>query len=295
MRKLLFVMNPFAGQKKANKHLAQIIGLCNVAGFEVTAYMTTGPGDAAEIVERRAADFDLVVCAGGDGTLNETVTGLLRAGADCPLGYIPCGSTNDFANSLKLSLQPVQAVRDILSGSVHACDVGAFGPDRNFVYVASFGAFTRVSYATPQSAKNYLGRLAYVLGGIQELAQIRATHARFELEDETIEDDFIFCAVTNTTSVGGLLTLDPKQVDMGDGRFELILVRQPRDIQELQACANALRTQKYDCSAITFRSVPRLTVHLDPDTVWTLDGERCSGSGRIEIRNLRHALRLARP
>lgn len=292
MQKILFVMNPFAGQRKANRLLPEIISLFNNAGWEVTTFMTTGPGSGAEIVEPRAKDYDLVVCAGGDGTLNETITGLLRSGAACPVGYIPCGSTNDFAASLKLSLNPLQAAQDIIDGVPTEYDVGEFGGERYFAYVASFGAFTRVSYTTPQSVKNALGHLAYVLESIQELTQIRATHVRFELEDEVIEDEFIFGAITNTTSVGGVLTLDPKQVDMRDGKFELLLVRMPKDIQELHECSNALRTQNYDCRVMTFRSVSDMTILPDPEMVWTLDGERCAGSGRICVKNLHHAVRL---
>lgn len=292
MQKLLFVMNPVAGQRKANRFLPEIITLFNNAGYEVTTFMTSGPGNGTEIVEARAKDFDLVVCAGGDGTLNETVTGVLRAGAACPIGYIPCGSTNDFASSLKLSANPLQAAQDIIDGVPTEYDVGKFGDDRYFVYVASFGAFTRVSYTTPQSVKNALGHLAYVLEGIQELAQIRATHARFVLDGETIEDEFIFGAITNTTSVGGVLTLDPKQVDMRDGKFELLLVRLPRDLTELHECANALRTQQYDCNVITFRSVSELTVCPDPEMPWTLDGEREDGHEVIKVQNLHHAVKL---
>ncbi len=292
MQKMLFVMNPFAGQKKANRFLPEILSVFNGAGYEVTTFMTSGPGNGTEIVQARAKDYDLVVCAGGDGTLNEVVTGLLRCGAQCPIGYIPCGSTNDFAASLKLSTNPLQAAKDIVEGAPVPLDVGKFGDDRYFVYVASFGAFTRVSYSTPQNVKNALGHLAYVLESIQELTQIRATHVRFDLEDETIEDEFIFGAVTNTTSVGGVLTLDPKLVDMRDGKFELLLVRLPRDMQELHECANALRTQKYDCNVITFRRVSELLILPNPEMIWTLDGEREEGHPRIPVRNLHQAIKL---
>ena len=183
MRKLLFLVNPNAGQRRVNKSLTDIIGIFNEGGYEVTVFLTNGPGNGTQIVQERAADYDLVVCAGGDGTLNEIITGVLRAGADCPVGYIPCGSTNDFASTLKLSMDVVQAAKDIMVGAPVKYDVGRWG-DRYFVYIASFGAFTRVSYTTPQNLKNALGHLAYVLSGIQELPQIRNIPMALELDGQ---------------------------------------------------------------------------------------------------------------
>ncbi len=291
MQKLLFLMNPNAGQRKANRFLPEIIALFNEGGYEVTVFMTAGPGDGARIVEPRAKDYDLIVCAGGDGTLNETITGVLRAGADVPIGYIPCGSTNDFASTMKLSPNPLQAAKDILLGKGISYDVGKFH-DRYFSYIASFGAFTRVSYETPQSLKNALGHLAYVLSGITELPQIRDIPMRIELEDEVIEDDFLFGAVSNSTSVGGVLMLNPELVDLRDGKFEVILVRMPKDMNELSQCALALQNQTYDCAAIRFKRVCRLRVHQAPAVVWTLDGERAEGREVIDIENLHQAIRL---
>ena len=216
MKKMLFIMNPFAGQKRANRQLSDLLLMFANAGYDVITHMTTGTGSAVEAVERLAGEVELIVCCGGDGTFNETVSGLLKSGADVKLGYIPAGSTNDFAASLKLSTNILQAAQDILEGEATPYDVGKFG-DRYFSYVASFGAFTRASYATPQSVKNALGHTAYVLEGIQELSQIRKEHIRMEMDGEVVEDDFLFGAICNSTSVGGILTLDPKQVDMADG------------------------------------------------------------------------------
>ncbi len=293
MRKLLFLVNPTAGQRRVNKFLTDIIGIFNEGGYEVTVFLTTGPGSGTGIVEARAADYDLVVCAGGDGTLNESITGLMEAGADCPIGYIPCGSTNDFASTLKLSMDVVQAARDIMLGRPEEYDLGKWG-ERYFSYIASFGAFTRVSYATPQNLKNALGHLAYVLSGIQELPQIRSIPMSLELDGERVEGKYIFGAVSNSTSVGGVFTLDPRLVDLRDGKFEVILVRLPRDMNELAACISAIQSGTYDCAAITFRSVSRLTVCQDPAVVWTLDGERAEGQQEIPIENLHRAIRLVR-
>ena len=291
MRKLLFLVNPNAGQRRVNKSLTDIIGIFNESGYEVTVFLTNAPGSGTGIVQERAKDYDLVVCAGGDGTLNETVTGVLRAGAVCPVGYIPCGSTNDFASTLKLSMDVVQAAKDIMMGAPVEYDVGRWG-DRYFVYIASFGAFTRVSYTTPQNLKNALGHLAYVLSGIQELPQIRNIPMALELDGQVLDGEYLFGAVANSTSVGGVFTLDASQVDLRDGKFEVILVRMPRDMAELTQCATALQNHTYDCAAITFRSVSRLRVHQDPALLWTLDGERAEGGDVVEIENLHRAIRL---
>ena len=291
MKKMLFLMNPYAGTRRANRYLADILTIFNRAGYTVITHMTAGPGDGQQVVERMAPHVDTVVCCGGDGTFNETVNGVLRSGADVELGYIPAGSTNDFAASLKLPTNVLQAARDIAEGKAQSYDVGKFG-DRYFSYVASFGTFTRSSYATPQSIKNALGHTAYLLEGIQELSQIRPTHVRLELDDEVVEDDFIFGAISNSLSIGGILTLDPKQVDMRDGKFELLLVRAPRDLMEISDCIRALQTQKYNCAMITFLSTSHLTVHASPDMCWSLDGERQEGSGKIFVENLHHAITL---
>ena len=293
MRKLLLLVNPNAGQRRVNKLLTEVIGVFNEGGYEVTVFLTTGPGSGIRIVEERAGAYDLVVCAGGDGTLNETITGILRSGADCPIGYIPCGSTNDFAATLKLSTDIVQAARDIMLGKPEEHDLGRWG-ERYFTYIASFGAFTRVSYSTPQNLKNALGHLAYVLSGITELPQIRSIPMRLELDGEPVEGKYLFGAVSNSTSVGGVITLDPHLVDLRDGKFEVILVRLPKDPAELAQCITALQNHTYDSAAITFRSVSSLTVHQDPSLVWTLDGERAEGAEEIHIENLHRAIRLVR-
>ena len=292
MKKLLFIMNPFSGQKKANKVLPEILMLFSQAGYDIRTAMTTGPGAATRYAAEWGAESDLVVCCGGDGTLNETITGLLIAGVDTPVGYIPSGTTNDFASSLKLSHNPIQAARDILEGGAIPYDAGRFG-ERYFAYVASFGAFTKASYAVPQNIKNALGHTAYVLGGISELSQLKKEHVRMEIDGEVIEDDFIFGAICNSTSIGGILTLDPKQVDMGDGYFEIMLVRAPQNLVEIAECLSALQIQQYDnCSMITFRSARSVQITADPFMAWSLDGEKADGYREVRVDNLHHAIRL---
>ena len=289
--KILFVMNPKAGTKKAQKYLADILGEFCGAGHTVITHVTAGPGDAIQAVIRYSTEEDLVVCCGGDGTFNETVNGIMQCGIHVPIGYIPAGSTNDFAASLKLPTQPIKAARAILEGKPVRYDIGQFG-SRYFSYVASFGAFTKASYATPQSVKNTLGHTAYILEGIQELSQIRPIHVKLELDEEVIEDDFLFGAISNSTSVGGILTLDPQQVDMQDGKFEILLVRAPRKMGEISECIQALSTQRYNCQMITFRSSSHVRVTADENMVWTLDGERAEGASILDIYNLKQAIRL---
>ena len=291
MKKLLFILNPFSGQKKANKHLPEIIQMFNEAGYETVVHVTAGHGDATRAVLRQGADKDLIVCCGGDGTLNETITGILNAGLDVPLGYIPSGTTNDFASSLKLSHNVLQAAQDILLGEPVAYDVGRFG-DRYFSYVASFGAFTKSSYIVPQNVKNALGHAAYVLGGISELSQIRNEHLRLELDGQVVEDDFLFGAICNSTSIGGILTLDPKVVDMADGYMEILLVRAARNLTELAECITAVQAQTYNCAMITFRSAKSVKIYADPGMDWTLDGEREEGHAEVNVENLHHAVRI---
>ncbi len=291
MKRMLFVMNPYAGVRRANRCLPDILATFNRGGYDVTVYMTAGPGDAVGYVAARAAEVDAVVCCGGDGTFNETISGMLQSGADVPIGYIPAGSTNDFAASLGLPTNILTAAQSIVEGEPVRYDVGMFGT-RYFSYVASFGAFTRTSYATPQNVKNALGHTAYVLAGISELSQIRALHVALELDGERVEDDFIFGAISNSTSVGGILTLDPKQVDMQDGKFEVLLVRAPRDLGELSECIRALQRQVYNCAMLTFRSAKTIHITADPTMDWTLDGEREPGHAEVTVQNLHGAVRV---
>ncbi len=291
MKKMLFVMNPNAGMRKARRYLSEILGAFCQAGYQVTTHITSGPGDAVKAVAYYAHETELIVCCGGDGTFNETVNGLLQSGCDVPIGYIPAGSTNDFAASLHIPTQPLEAVRSIIGGVPVPYDIGRFR-DRYFTYVASFGAFTRTSYATSQSVKNALGHTAYLLNGIKDISQIHSTHVKVELDDEVIEDDFIFGAVSNSTSVGGILTLDPTRVDMRDGKFEVLLVRAPKKMGELTQCLQALQSKKYNCQMLTFRSSSRIRVTADPNMDWTLDGEHAAGAQELEIDNCHLAIRL---
>ncbi len=292
MKKLLILMNPCAGKKRAARVLADIIAIFNRGGYDVTVYMTAARADATRVAAERAAEFDVLVCIGGDGTFNEVVSGIRQSGCSTPLGYIPAGSTNDFANSLKLSKDFARAAADIVQGTAHPLDIGRFN-DRFFSYIASFGAFTRASYATPQSMKNTLGHLAYLLAGIKELTAIRSQHLRFTTPDGTVyEDDYIFGAVSNSTSVAGVLSLAPELVDMNDGLFELLLIRKPKSLLELSDCVLALTTQDYDTPMLTLTSAARLTIDAPEKMDWTLDGERAEGAKQIVAENLHSAVQV---
>ncbi|MBR4195002.1 MAG: YegS/Rv2252/BmrU family lipid kinase [Oscillospiraceae bacterium] len=292
MKRLLLIMNPAAGMKKANPHLLEILSVFDRAGYECVVHFTQKQGDGTQLTMEGGGQADLVVCIGGDGTFNEVITGVVRADIKTPIGYIPAGSTNDFAASLGLSKNVIQAAQDIVAGRPQAYDIGRFR-ERCFTYVASFGAFTKTSYATSQSVKNALGHLAYILGGIKELSSLHRYHVTLTLDNgEQEAGDYIFGAVSNSTSVGGILTLDPDIVDMNDGLFELLLVKYPENMVQLAEVIRALTSQKYDSPSIVFRPARRVTVEADPGMDWTLDGEFAQGSERIEIENLHSAVNI---
>lgn len=295
MKKLLFITNPCAGQKKARRYLADMLDIFNRAGYSVLTHLTAAPGEATAICRELAGEVERVVCCGGDGTLNETVAGLMESGVRVPLGYVPAGSTNDLAATLGLSSNILQAARDAVDGTPEALDIASFA-GRYFTYVASFGLFTRASYLTPQNAKNVLGHAAYVLGGIQELSQLRTYPICFRLPDGTvIEDEFLFGAMSNSTSVGGVLTLDKKRVSLTDGKFELLLIRAPKDLIELAECVRSLQRYTYDSPMLTFCNTDQVLITAPKDMDWTLDGEHEPGHEQVQVQCLQKAIDFIRP
>ncbi len=284
-------MNPCAGTKKANKYLTDILVLFGKNGYESTVHLTEAAGDGKNFVKQNAKNFDLIVAIGGDGTFNEVLEGVIKSGADVEIGYIPAGSTNDFANSLKLSKNILKAAGDIMDGTAVQIDIGSFN-GRNFSYVASFGAFAEVSYKTPQNVKNTLGHLAYAFEGIKDIANLKSKHLRFVADGTVIEDDFIFGAICNSTSVGGVINLDPKMVDLSDGLFELLLIRLPKDLFELNEIVVALSSKKYKTKMITFISAKSILIETTENINWTLDGEYARGEEIIKVENLNKAIKL---
>jgi len=291
MKKLLLILNPIAGTKKVAKSLTEIISQFNRGDYDVHVYVTACKADATSTVKELGKDADLIVCCGGDGTLNETITGIIESEIDVPIGYIPSGSTNDFASSFSLPTDIMKAAECILEGVPTPCDVGKFG-DNYFSYVASFGAFTKASYNTPQSVKNALGSVAYVLEGIEELSSINKEHIRLVIDGEEIENDFLFGAICNSTSIGGIITLKPDLVDMSDGEFEILLVKAPKDIQELGELIFALASKNYDCNMITLHKGSNIKIYTESEMTWSLDGERTEGAKFIEIQNLKNRVNI---
>ena len=292
--RILLVLNPCAGQWRANRVLAEIIRTILDGGYRCETFVTARRGDCTDYVAEHAKEFDRVICAGGDGTLNETIAGMLRAGAETPIGYIPCGTTNDFAASLGLSTDIDQAAADAVGGVPSAFDVGAFG-DRYFTYTASCGAFTKASYSTPQSMKNLMGHLAYIFEGIKDLPSIRPTHLKITTEAREIEDDFIFCSITNSTSVGGILKLNAERVALNDGLFEVILVRRPLTAMQLSSIIHGVTTMDLPNEMIHFFTAREILVRSDVPVEWTLDGEHAEGGSEVMMRNLHSAVRIMLP
>ena len=292
-RKLLFIVNPTAGQKKIVGNMTQIVQIFCAAGYIPTVLTTQYAGHAAEMAEKYAADFDLVVCAGGDGTLNETLSGLMRGGHDKPVGYLPCGTTNDLGSTLGLSSSLIQAAQDVVTGSEFLLDLGSFN-GRSFVYTASFGAFTSVSYETPQAFKNVLGHLAYLLTGAGEILKLKPIAARIETDAGDFEGDFLFGSVNNSTSLAGILTIDRDLVKLDDGLHELLLVDMPKNAIDLGKLLVNLAQKRFE-DGLHLLSVSRLTMQTEQPIDWTLDGECEKGNTHFEIRNLPRAARIIVP
>lgn len=293
MKNLLFIVNLKAGKTKSTAPLFDAVARFSQAGYLVRLFITTAGGDAYQAAAECGNDYDLVVCAGGDGTLNEVISGLMTLENRPSIGYLPNGSTNDFATSLKLSSNPSMAAAAIASGRATHLDVGRFNT-RFFAYVASFGAFTKASYSAPQAAKNALGHLAYILEGITDLDTLRPYRAKIEADGEIFEGKFIFGAVCNSTSLGGLVKLDPEKVQMDDGKFELLLLKMPKNPIDLQNLITGLLKMKYDMPGVIFRHVSHIRLTTEDNIPWSLDGEYAPSCPQVEIENLPQAITLIR-
>lgn len=296
--KLLLIMNPKSGVMLAPKYLSKIVERFSKAGYLTEILMTTARGDARMFAAEYGGDADIIVVSGGDGTLNEVIDGMLGAGHRCRLGYIPSGSTNDFANSIGLPESIFDCVDLIVQGEAENFDIGSFN-GRYFSYIASFGAFTSTSYTVPQNLKNMLGHTAYILGGIRDIMSIRPIHAKITTdrgsENETVnEGDFLFGAVCNSSSVAGILKLPESEIDMNDGLMEVFLIRMPKDIIALNDIAINMLNGSLKSSQIEFYSAKDIEVEIDPGTHWTLDGEYEEGSELCRITTINSAISLIR-
>ena len=297
MRRLLLIVNPASGTRQARRLISDFLGIFNEAGFLPSVYLTRERGEAARIARELGGETDIVAACGGDGTLNEVISGMLAGEHGTPIGYIPAGSTNDFATGFGLSTDMLQACRDVVSGAPRELDVGLFAPDRCFAYTASFGLFAAVSHSTPQSAKNILGHAAYVLEGIRSLADVRPLHMKVTAGGRTWEDDYLFGTVCNSTILGGgVLKLHEHQVHVSDGLFESILIPFPADLGTLARLLADVRARKYEDSPyVTFIRASRFVFESDPAIPWTLDGEKAPVARVQEIRNLPRAVRVVCP
>lgn len=290
-KNLLFILNPNAGKGEIRSKAVRILQLFSSAGYDALVSPTSRAGEIPEIIQRRANNIDLVVCCGGDGTLNETVTGLMKLDPRPPLGYLPAGTVNDFASSLGISKDLEGAAQAVLSGSPVDVDIGRFG-EQYFTYVAAFGAFTEVSYQTPQQSKNVFGRTAYVLEGLKRLTSLKSYQASIEYDSGACQGDYLFGMVSNSSSVGGLKLLDDAQISMNDGMFEILLIQKPDSLTEMQQVINAVLLHDYSSPLITAFRTSNLTVSCENETPWTLDGEFGGAPEKVEIENLHLALRV---
>lgn len=294
-KKMLFIYNPRAGKAKIRSNLLDIIDIFTKADYEVTAYPTQAQGDGlAAVKERQPGSYDLVVCSGGDGTLDEVVTGMMQCEDRIPIGYVPAGSTNDFANSLGIPKNMIRAAQGIVDGAPFYCDIGAFNDD-TFVYIAAFGIFTDVSYETRQDVKNVLGHMAYILEGMRRLSAVKSYKMRVESEELTAEGEFLFGMVTNSTSVGGFKRITGKYIELDDGRFEVTLIKRPANAMELNQIMTALLTGNINTQCMYCFKTERLKVYSDEEAAWTLDGEFGGRHTEVTILNKKHALQILVP
>lgn len=294
-KRLLLIVNPKSGREKMRGQLLRVTEILTRGGYEVTVYPTKERGDgtvrAAQIKQN---EYDRVVVCGGDGTLNEVITGLMNSGVKCTLGYIPSGTLNEWSSGLHIARDIPTAAKDIINGEMVELDIGKFD-DKYFSYTASFGAFTEASYSAPQDIKNVLGQAAYFFEGIKSLGNIKPIHLKFTADDREVEGDFLFGAISNSMSVGGIVKFNETTVKLNDGIFEVVLIKNPSSITEFQSILEGILRQDLDRKGIEFFHTKAITVSGGSDVSWTLDGEYAAGKDEIKIENIHSAIRLIAP
>ena len=291
MKKMLFVYNPKSGKGLIRNHLSAILETFAANNYDITVYPTGKAMDACRIVEKRAGEFELIVCSGGDGTLDEVVTGLMTSKSHVTIGYIPAGSTNDYASSLGIPRQMEQAARVIMEGEPFASDIGKFNDDY-FVYVAAFGMLTEVSYQTKQELKNVLGHAAYLVEGIKRVGSWKSCRLKLESDEFCGEDEYIFGMVTNSNSVGGFKGLPGKNIELNDGLFEVMLVRTPQNIMDWQEALTAILMKEESSKMVVRFKTSRLVITSEEPVAWTRDGENGGEHTRVEMQNLQQVLSI---
>ncbi len=292
-KKAIIIVNPVAGKMKAKSILLDLISNLEDQDYESTVYITKHRGDGSTAAERYGRVSDLVVCCGGDGTLNEVITGLLRLEERPPLLYYPCGSTNDFAATLGLSSDINEATKDIENRQILNLDIGNLNGERNFSYITSFGIFTKASFSAKQSVKNSLGHFAYILEGIKEIPTLgRSYHTKITYDDGVIEGNYALVAVTNSTSAGGVLKLPSEIVKLNDGLFEILLVKSLANIVDATNVISMLAKQKYDGDNIVMVQATRAVIECDGTPEWCTDGEFAGILNRAEVICNKGAIKL---
>lgn len=290
-KKLLFIFNPHSGKGLIRNYLVDIVDTMVKANCDVTVYTTQERADATRKVKEEGRNYDQIVCSGGDGTLDEVVTGMIQAGLELPLGYIPAGSTNDFANSLGIEKEMQLSCLTAVYGSPFPCDVGQFNDD-TFVYVAAFGLFTEVSYQTPQQLKNIFGHAAYILEGAKHLRDIPSYIMHVEYDNQRIQDEFIYGMITNSISVGGFKGMTGPDVKLDDGEFEVTLIRTPRNPIELNEILACLTNMIDDSDLVYTFKTSELHIQSKTKVAWTLDGEFGGEHEEVVVKDLQKRVNI---
>lgn len=292
--KIMLIINPCSGRIRVKNELFDILQVFCKAGHTVTTHMTTKRGNATEVAQKACADHDIIVCCGGDGTLNEVISGIIKADTPIPLGYIPAGSTNDFARTMGLENDLVKAAKAIVeSKEEHYIDIGSFGKDKNFVYIASFGMFTAASYNTQQSAKNALGHMAYVFEALANMTNVETFDLKVKTDDKEYQGEYIYGGISNSTSVGGIFKYDPDIVSLNDGLFEVLLVKKPKNANDLMKIITGVTTGDLsDTTVFDFFKASELELEMAEDITWSLDGESAKSKTTLVIKNLSQKIKF---
>ena len=292
-KKMMLIVNPVAGRGGYSLNFGEAMRVFSYGGYSVTLYFTKGKNDATRFAEENGADYDVVTCVGGDGTLSEVLSGLMKLDNPPPVGYIPMGTANDVATTLHIPKNDtVGAANLILNGEPHPYDVGGFGDDGYFAYIAGFGAFTNVSYSTPQDQKNMLGHRAYVLQGMAELPNIETVRTRVEFDDGVIETDLVYGSMSNSTSVAGIVKLKENMVSLGDGYSELVLVKDPRDVNGFGEILSSVLSGRFDGDKLIILHTKKAKFSFDHPVAWTRDGEDGGRHQEITLVNYHRPVQL---
>jgi len=294
LKKTLLIFNPYSGKGEFKRSLYEVIDVFTRAGHAVTVYPTAASGNASAYIQAHGKSYELIVCSGGDGMINEAVNALMRVKNPPRFAYIPSGTINDFAATLGMPRDAVRAASAIIGGAHRKIDAGAFG-DKYFAYVAAFGWFTNIPYSTDQGAKNILGRAAYILEGIMQLANIPTIECAIDIGGETFEGKFALGIIANGTSIAGFKSVTEKGAAIDDGLFEVVLVRSPENLSEHQEIVGALLDQGASTPLVIQRTAKTVAFKSVQSCEWTLDGEFGGEHKDVVIANMHKALSIVAP